>query len=319
MSAQDIIQPTQDYKVVIKCFTYNQERFIEDTLKGFVKQKANFPFCVLVVDDCSTDGTASIIRRYEEEYPDIIKGIYLQENYYSQKKKKYPLLEPWFKRSEYVAFCEGDDYWTDDLKLQKQVDILDADKNVGFTYSAFSVVNENNQELNLAWCEERMQRSHSGDLFASLMHHNYILTLTVCLRSDIYRKSVDYCQKSKVSIDYFQYLLFAGFSEGAYIPEKMGAYRINPNGIVQSDRKNGVRLCAISAVKASEIFLKGDFKKRSFVEDKTISASIIAKWRRLYKDGYVTKSEFKGLFLENPRLFFCIPLAALQIAREKLC
>lgn len=319
MSEQEVIQPTQDYKVVIKCFTYNHEHFIEDTLKGFVNQKTNFPFCALVVDDCSTDSTVSIIRQYEEKYPDIIKGIYLRENYYSQKKKKYPLLEPWFKRSEYVAFCEGDDYWTDDLKLQKQVDILDADKNVGFTYSAFSVVDENNQELNLAWCEERMQRSHSGDLFATLMHHNNILTLTVCVRSDIYRKSVDYCQKSKVSIDYFQYLLFAGFSEGIYVDSKLGTYRINSQGLCQSNRGTVNRLCANAAVEASKLYMKGALTKRGFIQDQKICISIIEKWRILYKENYVTKEDLKQFFLDNPRLFPSIPLAALQIVYEKLC
>lgn len=319
MPKQVVIQPTQDYKVVIKCFTYNQERFIEDTLKGFVKQKANFPFCALVVDDCSTDSTASIIRRYEEEYPEIIKGVYLQENYYSQKKKKNPLLQPWFDSAEYIALCEGDDFWTDPSKLQRQVDIMDADKNIGFVYSAFSVVDESDKELSLDWCEDRMRRSRSGDLFASLIHHNHILTLTLCIRTSLYMHCLGYCRERKLSIDYFQYLLFSGFSEGVYIPDKLGSYRINPNGLVQSDRAKVGRLCATATVEASKIFLKGDFKKRSFVEDKKICASIIAKWRRLYKDGYVTKSEFKGLFLENPRLFFCIPLAVLQIAREKIC
>ena len=118
-------KPTQDYKVLIKCKTYNQEKYIEDALKGFVRQKTNFPFCALVVDDCSTDGNAEIIKRYEREYPDIIKGVYLPVNMYGNpEKEKY--IKPWEERAQYIAYCEGDDYWIDDYKLQRQVDFLDS-------------------------------------------------------------------------------------------------------------------------------------------------------------------------------------------------
>ena len=71
----NIPQPTQKYKVVIHCSTYNHEKYIEDALKGFIMQKTNFPFCAIVVDDCSTDGTADIVRKYAAKYPDIIKPI----------------------------------------------------------------------------------------------------------------------------------------------------------------------------------------------------------------------------------------------------
>lgn len=121
-----IPQPHSNYKVIIKCYTYNHQKYIEDALKGFVMQKTNFPFCAIVVDDFSTDKTAEIIKKYEDHYPDIIKGFYLQENYLSQKKSKGPLIKPWFDRTEYIALCEGDDYWIDPYKLQKQVDWLDS-------------------------------------------------------------------------------------------------------------------------------------------------------------------------------------------------
>lgn len=117
-------QPTKEYKVLIKCFTYNQEKYIEDALKGFVRQKTNFPFCALVVDDCSTDSTAEIIKQYELDYPDIIKGIYLPVNMYGNPEKQN-YIKPWEERAQYIAYCEGDDYWIDDYKLQRQVDFLD--------------------------------------------------------------------------------------------------------------------------------------------------------------------------------------------------
>lgn len=117
--------PSQDYKVVIKCFTYNQEKYIEDALKGFVRQITNFPFCAIVVDDCSTDGNVEIIKKYEREYPDIIKGVYLPVNMYRNPKKNI-YFKPWEDCAQYIAYCEGDDYWIDDHKLQRQVDFLDS-------------------------------------------------------------------------------------------------------------------------------------------------------------------------------------------------
>lgn len=116
--------PSRDYEVLIRCFCFNQEKYIEDTLKGFVSQKTSFSFVALIVDDCSTDGTQDIIRKYEALYPDIVKGVYLRENHFSKKMTKMPYVNPWRDHCKYEAICEGDDYWIDPLKLQKQHDFL---------------------------------------------------------------------------------------------------------------------------------------------------------------------------------------------------
>lgn len=116
-------------KVAIRCITYNHEPYIRDALEGFVMQKTNFPFVAVVHDDASTDGTADIIREYAAKYPDIIKPLYETENQYSKgdgsmsRMMNRAVLDTGAK---YVALCEGDDYWTDPLKLQKQVDFLEA-------------------------------------------------------------------------------------------------------------------------------------------------------------------------------------------------
>lgn len=112
--------------VCIHCLTYNHQAYLEDALKGFVTQQTSFPYVAVVIDDCSTDGTAEILRKYESKYPDIIKAFYLEENYYSQNKPKKKFFEPFDQNAKYIALCEGDDYWTDPLKLQKQVDFLES-------------------------------------------------------------------------------------------------------------------------------------------------------------------------------------------------
>ena len=113
-----------DIKVSVICIAYNHEKHIRRALEGFVTQKTDFAFEVLVHDDVSTDSTAEIIREYAEKYPDIIKPIFQTENQYSKGVWiDRDIVAPKAK-GEYVAFCEGDDYWCDPNKLQKQYDFL---------------------------------------------------------------------------------------------------------------------------------------------------------------------------------------------------
>lgn len=111
--------------VSIECNSYNHEEFIAEALDSMLMQKTDFAFEILVHDDASTDQTANIIRRYEQKYPDIIKPIYQTVNQYSQN---IPFEIPNVERGlgKYIAVCEGDDYWTDPEKLQRQVDYMEA-------------------------------------------------------------------------------------------------------------------------------------------------------------------------------------------------
>lgn len=109
----------------IRCLAYNHEPYIRECLEGFVMQKTNFRFEAIVHDDASTDGTADIIREYAEKYPDIIKPIFETENQYSKHDGSLGRIMNEACTGKYIAMCEGDDYWTDPLKLQKQVDFLE--------------------------------------------------------------------------------------------------------------------------------------------------------------------------------------------------
>lgn len=117
----DIDQPL----VSINCLTYNHESFIEDSIEGFLIQETTFPFEVLIHDDASTDNTASIIREYEKRYPKIIKPYYQKENQWTKDKEVIRKVQYGRMRGKYIALCEGDDYWIDPLKLQKQVEFLE--------------------------------------------------------------------------------------------------------------------------------------------------------------------------------------------------
>lgn len=113
--------------VSISCITYNHAQYIRQCLDGFLMQRTNFAFEVLIHDDCSTDGTTEIIKEYEAKYPDIIKPLYEDENQYQQGKPSGSAVWNFPRaRGKYIAMCEGDDYWTDPLKLQKQVDFMES-------------------------------------------------------------------------------------------------------------------------------------------------------------------------------------------------
>ncbi len=107
--------------VSVVCTTYNHEKYIEDAIRGFLIQESDFPFEVIIHDDASTDSTASIAREYAQKYPNIIKPIFQTENQYSQGKKCI-IIAFSYTTGEYIALCEGDDYWTDSKKLQTQID-----------------------------------------------------------------------------------------------------------------------------------------------------------------------------------------------------
>lgn len=110
--------------VSVCCTAYNHAKYIRSCLDGFVNQKTDFKYEVIVHDDASTDNTANIIREYADKYPEIIKPIF-QKNQYS---KGVPIYEKFiFPKctGKYIAYCEGDDYWCNENKLQKQVDVLE--------------------------------------------------------------------------------------------------------------------------------------------------------------------------------------------------
>ena len=114
--------------VAIKCIVYNHEPYLRDCLEGFVMQKTNFRFVAVVHDDCSTDGSTEIIKEYADKYPDIIKPIFEKENqWHKHDGSLRRIMDDALNKTDckYIAMCEGDDYWTDEYKLQKQVDYLE--------------------------------------------------------------------------------------------------------------------------------------------------------------------------------------------------
>lgn len=133
--------------VSVRCITYNHEPYIAQALDGFLMQKTNFPFEVIVHDDASTDKTAEIIREYEKKFPKIIKPIYESENQYSKHDGSLERIVNSALRGKYVAMCEGDDYWIDENKLQMQVDFLEGNPEYGMCYTDYNVYYQTKKKI----------------------------------------------------------------------------------------------------------------------------------------------------------------------------
>ncbi|MEI6696153.1 MAG: glycosyltransferase [Bacteroidota bacterium] len=124
----------------ISCITYMHENFIRDAIEGFLMQQTNFKIEILIHDDASTDKTADIVREYENKYPKLIFPTYQVENQYRKNPKTSKNVEQPVRRGKYIAKCEGDDYWIDPLKLQKQVDFLEKNKEYGLVFTDVNIL-----------------------------------------------------------------------------------------------------------------------------------------------------------------------------------
>jgi glycosyltransferase involved in cell wall biosynthesis len=226
------------------CTTFNHERFVREAIEGFLMQETDFPFEIIVHDDASTDSTADIIREYAEEYPRLIRTIIQTENQYS----KGGLINPRFvfpkATGKYLALCEGDDYWTDSTKLQKQVTFLENNPDYVITYTDCQPFDENG----LIEADYGGAREDLSEL--ELKKATPIYTLTTCFRNVIGEVPLDLM--SARYGDFVTWSLLGHHGKGKYLPEIMpSAYRVHDRGIHSSkdDKQRAVmRLITISAL-----------------------------------------------------------------------
>lgn len=238
--------------VSICSITYNHAPYIRQCLDGFLMQKTNFPFEIIINDDCSTDGTTEIIKEYAAKYPDLIKPIFHDENQY-QKGVRGMFAKFVFPKAQgkYLALCEGDDYWIDPLKLQKQVDILEADPNVSIVYTAFRTVDSNGDFMPRPIYEKYKEISFSGNILCQLISSgNFIMTLTTCIRRDVYES--DIMTQTQIGLDYLLFLTAASMGKAAYLSEETGCYRYSP----QSEMNANLSYVKSSYIKAKKYFVK---------------------------------------------------------------
>lgn len=237
-----------NFLVCVKCMTYNHERYIVDALNGFVLQNTTFPVVYAIVDDASTDGNVLKIKEFvnanfdlqetgvaymkDADYGHITFArhktnknchfavLCLKENHHRQKKKKAPYLQEWMN-TKYVAICEGDDYWTDPLKLQKQADFMEENPEFGLCYTDFDLYDQNSNKFTRAIFENSVYKRPTS-FEEHLVDCGYIAPM-----SWLYRKSVfDELEYKRFTDGTFAYALaFMKQSKVFYMPEVTCVYR----------------------------------------------------------------------------------------------
>lgn len=228
--------------VSVCCITYNHRNFILDCLNGFLIQETSFPVEILIHDDASTDQTAAIIREYQKKYPNVIKAICQEENQWSKGVRPNAEFNLPRARGKYIAICEGDDYWTDPLKLQKQVDVLDRDPTFGLTFCNLKVIyDDSGQPPHNAYQEvahlpkgNRLRifaHPNERTSFADLIKGNYVHTPGVLFRNWVREEGVpDYMAKVSIG-DWPLHLFTATKGDLHYCREVMGVYQVHRNGV----------------------------------------------------------------------------------------
>lgn len=218
-------------KVSIVAVSYNQEKYIRETLESFVTQQADFAFEVVIGDDKSTDRTPEIIAEYARAYPDIVKPILRTKNIGVQQNFIETLRAA---TGEYIAMCEGDDYWTDIHKLQTQVAFMDKNPDMALSFHPVRVFFEGNEEPDSIYPDPNEKHVFT---LKELLRRNYIQTNSVMYR----RQNYDAMPGDSVNmlpVDWYIHLYHAQFGKIGYINKVMADYRRHPGGIWWSSYKN---------------------------------------------------------------------------------
>lgn len=229
----DISKPV----VSICCATYNHENYIAEALDGFLMQKIDFSFEVIVRDDASSDKTAAIIKEYEAKYPKIIKPIYEKENTYSKGIKPFGVILT-KAIGKYIAMCDGDDYWTDPSKLQKQVDFLE--NNPDYVISGHDAVftDKKGKIIEGVIYSEKHKKDFSQEEVMSAK--SFTLTLTMVFRKVVDSFPLQY--QCSFNGDRFITCFLGQFGKSHYHHDIQPAmHRQHPGGIwssISKDKKN---------------------------------------------------------------------------------
>lgn len=284
--------------VSIRCSVYNHEPYLRQCLDGFVMQKTNFAFEAIVHDDASTDKSADIIREYAAKYPDIIKPIYETENQYSKHdgSKRRIMNNAICQTAKYIAFCEGDDYWTDPLKLQKQFDFLETNTEYGLVYTKAIVFNHASNKYT-----STIGEPYDNDI-TDILLKNPIPTLTVMIRKDILHKY--YRETSEISKDWLMgdyplWLYCSITSKIKFMDQTTAVYRVLAESVSHSCNPLKTLKFKISGLDIGLFFINKYFPKKNL--DKKIKLYFYIKNMNLiikYGDKNL-KNEQYHFFLNN--------------------
>lgn len=209
--------------VSIIFISFNQEKYVKQALEGFLMQKVNFTYEIIVHDDASTDGTQKVIQECINKNPNIFRPILETENQFSKTDAKFLIDMYRMAKGKYVAVCEGDDYWSDDTKLQRQVDFLENNPDYSVVFHPVNVHFENQSIPDVSFPENK--RNLTLD---RLLEENFIQTNSVMYRA---AKSYQNCETDVLPTDWYMHLYHAQYGKIGFINRTMAVYRRHKGGL----------------------------------------------------------------------------------------
>ena len=247
--------------VSICCITYNQEDYIRQAIDSFLMQETSFPIEIIIHDDASTDNTANIVREYEEVYPEVIRPIYQTENQYS-KDRMLPDLSTWrAAKGKYIAICEGDDYWLNPLKLQKQITEMEGHTECNISFHP-AVIKWND---GIHDDETICRHSKEGRIFpiedVIRGGSTFIPTASIVLRSTVLPRISSFFTFSKHYSygDYYIQVLVAEQGGALFLGDVMSAYQKNVVGSYSDElEKKNPDFLATDAISTLETYREID-------------------------------------------------------------
>ena len=298
-----------DIKVSVICASFNQEKYIRKALDGLVMQKTDFPFEILVHDDASIDNTGNIIREYEEKYPDLIKAFIREENQFSQGKDIINQFLLPRTQGELIALCEGDDFWTDPYKLQKQYDAMMAHPECSMVLHKVQGISEDEKNKIRTFPDKSLPEGiiQSSDVISRMLRYNEWIfhTTSYMIRKknllEAYEKQFDFYLHPMYG-DQAAILLSAMYGNFYYIDSIMSCYRMGAIGSTVKKDKNQIqrgKRCE-RQIRALQSFDKES--NGMFHEDIVFALNrqkfILAETRRDYR--YMLQKNMKIYFDEFP-------------------
>lgn len=258
-------------KATILCMTYNHVNYIAQALDSLVCQKTNFPFEIIIHDDASIDGTREIIEKYEKKYPNIIKAIYQNENQFSKGRDILTDFMIDYIQGEYVAINEGDDFWIDENKLQRQVDFLDSHHDFSICFHPVKVIWEDKPCFESIFPDKKYRFNKEILTIDDLLKHNFIQTNSVLYRWKL--KKEMWAKKQVLPCDYLWHLIHAKYGKIGFLPQVMSVYRRNNAGIWTGglETDNWFLKCGIPHIRFYEEI------EKNFSVDKTKDKLLIAQ------------------------------------------
>ncbi len=286
-----------DIKVSILCLVYNHGKYLRKTLEGFVSQKTNFAYEILIHDDASKDDSASIITEYAEKYPDLFRPILQTENQHSQKIPIWKAHVAHLVRGKYTALCEGDDYWSDPNKLQKQYDMMEANPDCSMCVHKVLEINEDGTSTEkYRPYRELAEGKYDVQQFLDIQRIYPFHTSSFFMKQELWHDHImnpaDFRKASDVG-DEPLLLYMVAHGKIYYIPECMSAYRLFSVGSWSAANKRNIdrRIlhaekmydmmclydeytdhaydCHLSVFKGQVYWLKRDYKALVKMDDKS--------------------------------------------------